>query len=73
MGNTSPSGEQWFAPLELARLMALKIRYEHGAFRDPGEEVKRLEFARWLVERGRLNEGISPERRRQFLFWHVVS
>jgi hypothetical protein len=48
-----------FTPQEAARLVALKIRYERGGFREVAEasqEQKRLRFARWLVEHGRLTD-----------------
>jgi hypothetical protein len=48
-----------FTPREAERLVVLKIRYERGGFREVTEvsqEQKRLCFARWLVEHGRLTD-----------------
>ncbi len=45
-----------FTPREAERLLALKLRYEHGDFREVTQEQKRLRFARWLVEHGRLTD-----------------
>jgi hypothetical protein len=44
-----------FSPLEAERLVALKIRYDRGALREPTDD-DRLGFARWLVEHGRLSD-----------------
>ena len=48
-----------FTPREAERLVALRMRYERGGFREVPEtsqEQKRLRFARWLVRHGRLTE-----------------
>jgi hypothetical protein len=48
-----------FTPWEAERLVVLKMRYERGGFRELAEvsqEQKRLRFARWLVEHGRLTD-----------------
>jgi hypothetical protein len=41
-----------FAPREAERLVALKLRYERGEFRELTDH-DRLRFLRWLVEHGR--------------------
>jgi hypothetical protein len=46
-----------FSPDEANRLVALKLRREHGGFDDPTDTQQRLLFARWLVQNGRLSEG----------------
>lgn len=43
-----------FAPREAERLVALKIRYDRGEFRELTEH-DRLRFARWLAEHGRFD------------------
>ena len=45
-----------FSPSQASRLVAMRVRYQRGAYRTPTGEQKRLEFARWLVEHGRLTE-----------------
>jgi hypothetical protein len=45
-----------FTPREAARLVALKVRHERGGFRELTQQQKRLLFARWLVEHGRLTD-----------------
>lgn len=47
---------QGFAPREAERLVGLKLRYEHGDFRDLTETQKRLLFLRWLVAHGRVTD-----------------
>jgi hypothetical protein len=46
-----------FSPRQADRLVALKLRYDRGSFRELTVSQKRLLFVRWLVEHGRLNEG----------------
>ncbi len=46
-----------FSPRQADRLVALKIRYQRGAFRELTTAQKRLLFARWLVEHGRIGDG----------------
>jgi len=46
-----------FSPRQAERLVALKIRYQRGAFRELSTAQKRLLFARWLVEHNRLSDG----------------
>ncbi|HEX8036695.1 MAG TPA: hypothetical protein VF510_22750 [Ktedonobacterales bacterium] len=49
-----------FTPEEFARLYLLREQYETS--RDCGEfglDERRLRFARWLVEQGRLNDGVE--------------
>jgi hypothetical protein len=51
-----------FSPREAERLIALKLRYEAGAFREVTKAHKRLLFVRWLVEHSRLSDsyGLDP-------------
>jgi len=49
-----------FSPRQADCLVALKLRYDRGSFRELTTTEKRLLFIRWLVERGRLNEGGTP-------------
>jgi len=53
---------QGFSPRQAERLVRLKLRCERGEFRELTDQQKRLLFARWLVEHGRLNDS-SPARR----------
>jgi hypothetical protein len=46
-----------FSPRQADQLVALKLRYNRGSFRELTVSQKRLLFVRWLVEHGRLNEG----------------
>ncbi len=46
-----------FSPRQADRLVALKIRYERGAFRELTTAQKRLHFVRWLVEHNHLSDG----------------
>ena len=46
-----------FSPRQAECLVALKLRYERGAFRELTVSQKRLLFLRWLVDHGRLDEG----------------
>jgi len=48
-----------FSPREAERIVALKLRYVRGGFRETTEQQKRLLFARWLVDHGRLGEGVD--------------
>ncbi len=43
---------------EVSRLLALKWRYEGGSL-DHLRHEQRLRFVRWLVDRGRLSEGVT--------------
>jgi hypothetical protein len=45
-----------FTLQEVGRLTLLKVRYERGDYRELTAHQKRLLFARWLVEHGRLSE-----------------
>ena len=51
-----------FSAQEQAALLALRRRHQRGEFGEITVEHKRLEFARWLVRRGRLNEGEGGDR-----------
>lgn len=46
-----------FSPRQADRLVALKIRYERGAFRELTTAQKRLLFVRWLVRHNHLSDG----------------
>lgn len=48
-----------FAPREAERIVALKLRYVRGGFREVTDAQKRLQFVRWLVAHGQLSEGID--------------
>ncbi len=48
-----------FSPSEAARIVALRVRFERDGFREVPLSQKRLEFARWLVDHGRLTEHID--------------
>ena len=48
-----------FSAREADRLVALRLRYLRGGFRELTDEQKRLRFARWLVDHGQLNEGVD--------------
>jgi hypothetical protein len=48
-----------FSPREAECLVALKLRYVRGGFRELTNEQKRLRFARWLVDHGWLDEGFE--------------
>lgn len=50
-----------FSPRQAERLVALKLRYERGAFREQIIAQNRLLFVRWLVEHGRLDDGLAAE------------
>jgi hypothetical protein len=51
--------EDAFTPEQLARLRALRAAYhENPTLAELGLDLRRLEFARWLVARGMLNEGL---------------
>jgi hypothetical protein len=54
-----------FTPEELAGLLALRELASHRTVYDElGLDEKRLKFARWLVEHGKLSETIRPARGR---------
>ncbi len=46
-----------FSPRQAERLVALKIRYQRGAFRELTTAQKRLLFVRWLVQHNHLSDG----------------
>lgn len=57
---TGVSGSTWlmhhgFSPFETIKLLELRQRYERGAIRQTIPKQRR-QFARWLVENGRLSE-----------------
>jgi len=45
-----------FSPQQAERLVALKLRYDRGEFRELTDAQMRLLFARWLVAHGRLSD-----------------
>ncbi|MDP9352902.1 MAG: hypothetical protein M3P51_15380 [Chloroflexota bacterium] len=49
-----------FSPREAERLIALKIRYEGGKLQYKSPERKHLEFYRWLVVHGRVDDDCRP-------------
>jgi hypothetical protein len=49
-----------FSPREAEHLVALKLRYERGVFRELAAS-DRLRFLRWLVEHGRFDGDLSFE------------
>ena len=53
---------QGFSGQEQAALLALRRRRRRGEFDEITAEQKRLEFARWLVRYGRLNEDAGGDR-----------
>lgn len=48
-----------YTPREAERLVALKLRYVRGGFREVTDAQKRLLFARWLVDHGELSDGVD--------------
>ena len=53
---------QGFTKQEQTALLALRRRHRRGEFDEITAEHKRLEFARWMVRHGRLNEGAGGDR-----------
>ncbi len=51
-----------FSLREAERLVAIRLRYVRGGYRELTEPQKRLRFARWLVDHGWLSEDIDDER-----------
>lgn len=51
--------DQCFTPEEASRLTELQQRYRTQQYREHELDVRRLEFARWLVRTGRLSEDIA--------------
>lgn len=45
-----------FSPQQAERLVALKLHYQRGEFRELTDAHKRLLFARWPFEHGRLSD-----------------
>jgi len=43
-----------FSSEEIASLFRVKVLYQQGAYHEATPEYKRLAFARWLYEQGRL-------------------
>jgi hypothetical protein len=60
-GAFAPRLDDHFTAEEAQRLNALRQRVvSQPVHLDLGFDARRLEFARWLVEQGRLSEGIPP-------------
>lgn len=58
-GSSTHVEQQCFAPQELAKLLELRARVEScGVNIELGLDERRLRFARWLVEHGKLSEGL---------------
>ncbi|HEY7350585.1 MAG TPA: hypothetical protein VH599_19910 [Ktedonobacterales bacterium] len=56
-GNTPSTSLRIFSRKEAERLEALRQRFRlHGEYFERVIDERRLEFARWLTEQGRLNE-----------------
>lgn len=53
-----------FSPRQAEHLVALKMRHEHGDFREITAAQNRLLFVRWLVAHGPLSDEL-PGRNRQ--------
>jgi hypothetical protein len=50
-----------FTPDEVAQLIALRAHFQaYPDHPDAISALRRLEFARWLAQNGRLNEGMEP-------------
>jgi len=43
-----------FSSEQIASLLLIKVLYQRGAYHEASPEYKRLAFARWLYEQGRL-------------------
>jgi hypothetical protein len=54
---------QGFTERQITRLYRLRSRYAQDEMDQPALDPRRLEFARWLVATGRLNEQIDKEPR----------
>ncbi len=50
-----------FTDETIGRLIAVRIRYQRGEYSDETEESRRLLFARWLYEHGRIGEGQADD------------
>lgn len=55
--NTTQVAESSFTPEEIARLVALRAR-SRSLDIEQGIDERRLTFARWLVDHGKLSEGL---------------
>jgi hypothetical protein len=54
-GQDSVVSDQEFTELETARLVAARERYLSGKMNEWSSDYKRLKFARWLYEQGRIS------------------
>lgn len=50
-----------FSSRQADGLVALKLRYERGVFRELTVAQNRLLFVRWLFEHGRLDDGLPVQ------------
>jgi len=54
-GQDSTVSDQEFTEVETARLVAARERYLSGKMNEWSNDYKRLKFARWLYEQGRIS------------------
>jgi hypothetical protein len=70
---STPTLDDRFTTEEIRRLTALWQQLAvQPAHVDLGFEVRRLEFARWLVEHGHLGEEISPSATNEPAKWDAA-
>lgn len=50
-----------YSTSEAEELVALRMRYLRGGFREWTDQMKRLVFARWLVDHGWLSEFVDDD------------
>jgi len=51
-----------FTDEAIERLIIVRQRYQHGEYSEETDESKRLLFAKWLYEHGKLGEGDESEQ-----------
>jgi hypothetical protein len=54
-GQDSAVSDQAFTEVETAKLVAARERYLSGKMNEWSDDYKRLKFARWLYEQGRIS------------------